>query len=221
MQGVTVGFLSDLLAATETVGDDEPVGGSVTDSGKQFEFADGARDCVLFFFKTKGAGHAAASGSGRGEIDAHAAENGFLGGHLHDGFVMAMAMDERFAGEFGDGEIFGVLFEKFAEQEDLPGERVGAVVVGKEVGEFVAEDGGAAWLENDDRRALFDLLIEGIHDFEEQGLGAVEEAEVVEWASAAEVRTRNEHVEAGGFEYFSGGAGGGGQEVVVESVGPE
>ena len=69
---MAIGLLGDLLAATETVGDDEPVGRSLADGGQKFEFADGFRDVVFLFFEAEGSGHAAASGSRRGEIDAHA-----------------------------------------------------------------------------------------------------------------------------------------------------
>ncbi len=57
--------------------------------------------------------------------------------------------------------------------------------------------------------------------FEEQGLGAVEHAEIVEGAAAAEIGLWDSDLITGGFEDFDGGAGGGGVEVVVEGVGPE
>ena len=62
---------------------------------------------------------------------------------------------------------------------------------------------------------------EFVEDLEQQGFGAVEHAEVVEGASAAEVGLRQDHVVSGGFEDFDGGFGGCGMEVVVEGVGPE
>jgi hypothetical protein len=52
-------------------------------------------------------------------------------------------------------------------------------------------------------------------------LGAVEHAEVVEGAAAAEIGLGEEDAVSGGFEDFDGGAGGGGVEIVVEGVGPE
>ena len=67
----------------------------------------------------------------------------------------------------------------------------------------------------------FDFREKLVHDLEQQGLGAVEHADVVEGASAAEVGARDGDVEAGGFEDFGGGFGGRGQEVIVEGVGPE
>jgi len=64
VQGVAVGALGNLFAATEAVGDDEPVGRSAADSGEEFEFADGHGDVVLVALEAEGAGHAAASGGG-------------------------------------------------------------------------------------------------------------------------------------------------------------
>ena len=98
---------------------------------------------------------------------------------------------------------------------------LGAVVVGEEIEEFVAEDGDAAGFESDDGDAGFDFGLELIEDFEQQGLGAVEHAEVVEGAAAAEIGLRDDDAISGGFEDFDGGLGGGGEEIVVEGVGPE
>src|SRR4029077_18854528 len=53
VQGVAIGFLGNLLAATETVGDDEPVGWSLADGGQEFEFANGFRDLVFFLFEAE------------------------------------------------------------------------------------------------------------------------------------------------------------------------
>jgi hypothetical protein len=52
---------------------------------------------VVVALEAEGAGHAAASGGGGLEVDADAVQEGFFGGHLHDGFVMAVAVEERFA----------------------------------------------------------------------------------------------------------------------------
>jgi hypothetical protein len=60
-----------------------------------------------------------------------------------------------------------------------------------------------------------------VEDFEQKALGAVEHAEVVEGASAAEVGLGDQDAESGGFEDLDGGTGGVGEEVVVEGVGPE
>src|SRR5208282_3648884 len=189
--------------------------------GQKLEFADRLRDLVFLFFEAERSCHAATSGGGSGEVDAHTPEDGFFGGHLHDGFVMAMAVDQRAACELRKREIFCPLLEKFTEQEDLLREGLRAFVFGEKVREFVAEDGGAARFEDDDGRSGFDFREKLVHDLEEQVLGAVEHADVVERAAAAEVGARDGDVEAGGLEDFGGSFGGRGEEVVVERVGPE
>jgi hypothetical protein len=91
----------------------------------------------------------------------------------------------------------------------------------EEVREFVAEDGHAGGFQTDYGYSSFDFGFELVEDFKEQSLRAVEHAEVVEGASAAEVGLRDQDAESGGFEDLDGGAGGLGEEVVVERVGPE
>lgn len=130
-------------------------------------------------------------------------------------------MEDGLAIEFGWSEVWGVSFEKFAEQKSLTGERLGSRVVGKEVEEFVAEDGDAAGFEADDGRTGGDLRGEFVENFQEKRLGAVEHAVVVERAAAAEVGRGEGDAEAGGFQDFDGGDGGFGVEIVIESVGPE
>ena len=121
------------------------------------------------------------------EVDAEAAQERFFGGHLHDGFVMAVSVEQGFARELRELRVGSeFLLEEFAEQEGLFAQGLGAFVVREEVEEFVAEDGDAAGLESDDGDSGFDLGRECVEDVEEQGLGAVEHAEVVERASAAE-----------------------------------
>ena len=67
--------LGDLLAATEAVGDDQPVGRRPADGGKEFEFADGDRQVVLVGLEAEGAGHAAAARGGALEVDAQAVQD--------------------------------------------------------------------------------------------------------------------------------------------------
>ena len=68
---------------------------------------------------------------------------------------------------------------------------LGAGVVREEVDELVAEDGDAAGFQPDDGDSGFDLRLELVQNFEEQRFGAVEHAEVVERASAAEIGLRD------------------------------
>ena len=93
--------------------------------------------------------------------------------------------------------------------------------MGKQVDEFVTEDGDAAGLEADDGDSGFDFGREFVEDLKQERLGAVEHAVVVERASAAEIGLGDDDSEACGFQDFDGGFGGGGMEIVVESVGPE
>ena len=119
VEGAAGSALGDLFTATETIGDDEPVGWCLADGGEEFEFADGHRNVIFVCFKAEGAGHAAAAGSGALEIDAEAVEDGFFGGHLHQGFLMAVAVKNCFAVEWREQDMGSVGFEKLAEQESL------------------------------------------------------------------------------------------------------
>ena len=145
----------------------------------------------------------------------------FFGGHLHDRLVVAVPVQQRLAIDLWQRRIAGVGFEKLAEQESLAGESLRALVVREEVEQFVAEDGDAAGFEADDGDAGLDFGLELVENFEQQRLSPVEHAEIVEWAAAAEVRLREDDAVSGGFQNFDSGFGGGGQEIVVEGVGPE
>src|ERR1700688_2970243 len=150
MKRVTSCALRDLLAATESVGNDQPVGGRFANSGEKLEFANGRGDFVLVVLEAERAGHAAASRSRSLEVDAHAAQERLFGGHLHDGLVMAVSVEQSLALELRKGRVSGVVFQELAEQKRLAGESLGALVVREEVDEFVAENGDAAGLEADD-----------------------------------------------------------------------
>ena len=133
-------------------------------------------------------------------------------------------MEECFAVELGKrrgGRRAQFFFEEFTKQERLARQGLSALVVRKEVQEFIPENRNAAWLESNDGDASFDLGREFVEDFEEQKLCAIEHAEVIERPSAAEVGLGDEHAISGSLKDFDGGAGSWGQEVVVESVGPE
>ena len=59
--------------------------------------------------------------------------------------------------------------------------------MGKEVKQFVAKDGGAAWFEDDYRDAAGDLGGEDVQNPAQQTFCAIEEAEVVEGTSATKI----------------------------------
>src|SRR5579863_3418200 len=124
---MAAGSLGDLLAATEAVGDDEPIGRSLADGWQQFEFSDRHRDVVFVFIplEAEGAGHATASRSRSLEVDADAAQQRLFVRHLHDGLVMAVAVEQGLAFEARQGSSSGVAFEKLAEQKRLLAQGLG------------------------------------------------------------------------------------------------
>jgi hypothetical protein len=113
------------------------------------------------------------------------------------------------------------LFQEFAQQERLFAQRLSTGVVGEEVREFVTEDGYAGRFQSDYGDAGFNFGLELVEDFEQKAFRAVQHSEVIEGTSAAEVRLGDQDAKAGGFQDLDGSAGGLGEEVVVEGVGPK
>ena len=62
VDGAAAGVLCDLLAATETVGDEDGLGRSGADGRQQNALAESLGDFKLVAFEAEGAGHAAAAG---------------------------------------------------------------------------------------------------------------------------------------------------------------
>ena len=154
---MAVGALRDLFAATEAVGDDQAVGRGLADRGQKFQFADRDRDVVLLFLEAERAGHAATARRWSAPVDAHLSQNRFFIGHFHQRFVMAVAMDQGLARQAWEVESGGFLLQKFAQQKCLPGKLVRPFILGEEIEQFVAEDGGATGLQNDDGNPGFDF----------------------------------------------------------------
>src|SRR5580698_673628 len=119
VQGVAVSLLSNLLAAAKAIGNDEPIGWSLSHGRQKFELANGFRDVVFFFLEAERTGHTAASRSRRSELNAHSVKHSFLRSHLHDGFVMTMSVNECAAWQLRRREVFRALLKKFAQQKDL------------------------------------------------------------------------------------------------------
>lgn len=221
VQGAARRTLGDLLAATETVGNDEPIGWCLADGGEQFQFSDGDGDIVLLGIEAERAGHTAASGSGAVEVDADAAQDGLFGGHLHQRFLMAMAVEDRWTIEAGRRKVWGVGFEEFAKQEGLPGEGLRTFFIGEQVEEFVAKNCDTTRFKADHWDACINFRREFVKNLKEKSFGAGEHAVVVERTAAAEVWFGDGDAEAGGFKDLDRGDGGGGMEIVVKCVGPE
>jgi hypothetical protein len=113
VQGAAGCELGDLFAATEAVGDDEAVGRRIAYGGQEFELSDGGGDFVFVVFEAEGAGHTAATGSRGLEVDAQAVQERFFGGHLHEGFVMAVAVKQGAAVHAREWDL--MVFQEFAE----------------------------------------------------------------------------------------------------------
>src|SRR5580700_3725840 len=221
MKRMPVRALGDLLAAAESVGDDQPVGRGMADGGKEFQFTDRDGNIVLIGFKAEGTRHAAAAGSWSVELDPDPAQNGFFCGHLHQGFVMAVTVQERFAVEPWQRETLGVGFEEFAEQKSLARQSLRTFVARKEVEEFIAKDGDTARLQADHWNARLDLRREFVENPEQEGLGTIEHAVIVERAPTAQVRPWHHHPEASRFENLDRRLGGARLKIIVERVRPE
>ena len=129
--------------------------------------------------------------------------------------------DDAGVGVLGGLVVWRVAGEELAEQEGLVGEAAGAVVAGKKVEEFVAEDAGATGFEEDDGQAGVNLRGELGENAAEVGAGGVEEAEVVEGAAAADVLTGDLDGVSDGVEDGCGGGEGWRVVVVVPGIGPE
>src|ERR1700722_3421689 len=133
MQRLTASPLGDLLAATEAVGDDQPVRRGLAYRRQQFQFTDRHGDVVLVVLEAEGTGHSAAAGSRRLKIDSYAVQKRLFGGHPHDRLVMAVSVQQGLAFKAGQGRIAGLAVEKFDKQERVPGARLRPFVVREKV----------------------------------------------------------------------------------------
>ena len=90
--------------------------------------------------------------------------------------------------------------------------RPGTLIVGEEVDEFVLKDAGAAWLQHDDGHARVYLRSKLVEDATEIAAGFIEEAEVIERTSAADMFSYGCDGVAGGVKDFGCGGEGLGME---------
>ena len=199
--------MRNLFAATEAVGNDERIRVSVADCGKKNAFPDRLRKGVFIFLKAEGTGHAATAGVRGDQVGTHFAEERFFVIHLHDCFVMAMAVEQHFSSEARRLKGRGVALEEFAEEECLAAEAICARVIGKQVAQFVAKNGGATGLEDDDGDAGINLRAEGGQDALQVLLGFVEHAEIVKGAAAAKMLAGDADVETCALQNVESGLG--------------
>ncbi len=96
MHGLASSELTDLLAATEAIGDDDGHGSCGPDSRQQTVFGNLFGNLELVRLKSKRAGHAAAAGLDGFDRGAGLAQQGyFTGWSAEDRFVVAVAMKQN------------------------------------------------------------------------------------------------------------------------------
>jgi hypothetical protein len=174
------GVLGNLFAAAEAVGDEDSFGRCGPDGGQENPFTEGLGDGEFIAFETERASHAAAAGVQQLYVGTGAAEDRDFVCHLHHGFVVAMAVEDDLVTEMLRWlEIVDVAREKFAEEQGLVIEALGAGFVGKEIDEFVAEDAGAAGFEENEGEASVDLRGEIAENLFEIAFCGGEEAKVI------------------------------------------
>jgi len=175
VDGAAAGVLRDLLAAAEAIGNEDGLGRSGADGGQENAFAESLGDFKLVAFEAEGAGHAAAAGVEQIDVGAGAPEQFQFRCHLHQGFVMAVPLDDDFAaGMLGGMEVRGVPGEKLAEQQGLIAEALSALILREEIDQLIAEDAGAAWFQKDEGEAGVNLRRELVEDAQQIAAGLAE-----------------------------------------------
>src|SRR5881628_1055834 len=114
-----------------------------------------------------------------------------------------------------------MMLQEFAEQKGLPPQAFGACVGGEEPAKLVAEHGGAARFEHDNRTARVDRRTKRLQHTLQIHLGVVQETEVVQGSPAAEVLIGNGRAETCVPQDSERGLARLRVKVVVERVDPE
>jgi hypothetical protein len=174
-----VGVLRDLLAAAEAVCDEDGVRACGTHGREKGTLGECLRDVELIAFEAKGAGHAAATGVKQLNVRACGSEELDFVGHLHDSLVMAVALDDKCAVALRRTVVGCFADQELAEEECVGFEFMGAWIVGKQVGELVAEDGGAAWLKDDDGYVSGQRWLERRESVQKIFFCGIQQAEVI------------------------------------------
>src|SRR5579871_3136139 len=109
---------------------------------------------------------------------------------------MTVPVQQYLPGKLRRLEIRSVTLQKFAEKECLAPELLGSQVPWKQVAQFVTEDRCAARLQHHDGHPGLNLRAENFHDSLKIFLGLLEQAEIVERASTAQMNARNADAES-------------------------
>src|SRR5207237_7669369 len=96
-----------------------------------------------------------------------------------------------------------------------------ARVVGEKMEKLIPKNGGTAWVEHDNRHTGIDLGRKRIQSSQQQFLGPVQHAKVIQWPPATQGCARYCHVKSRRFENVNRRLGGVRMEIVVEGIRPE
>jgi len=207
MEGLAIRQLRDLLAATETVGKDDGGWAGGLNGGEQALVGDGLGDLEFAGFEAEGACHSTAAGLDGLDCGAGFAEHGDLAGRAaEDSFVVAVAVNQDVCAlKAAGGKFRRAIGEPVSEQPDLPAQEPGARVVGEELRQFIFEDAGTAWLEEDEGQTSLNLRGHAVEDAREIGAGRAEKTEVVKRTPAADVALQSFDLKSGLSEDGFGG----------------
>src|SRR5205823_11523136 len=133
----------DLLAAAEAAGDDRGIGTGLAQARQQSVLGDLDRPWVFSGFEAERAGHAAAAVGHDLGVDAELLQYRSFRLGLGERMLMTMHLDQRFAVSCRPVVVDAVLGEKFAQEKTLLFQTAGALVIGKQSRDLVAESSEA------------------------------------------------------------------------------
>src|SRR5438128_2247701 len=134
---------------------------------------------------------------------------------------MAMAVHDGFPTQRGRLETRRVMSEKFAQQESLSLQPLCLLIEREEIRELVPEYGCACRLEDDQRRAGANILRQGVENFLQVALRAIQHAPFVQRPAATQVPFRYHHLAASVLQDFVGCNRGLRVKVIVERIRPQ
>ena len=87
--------------------------------------------------------------------------------------------------------------QEFTQEKCLVSQSLRTRILREKITELVPKYGSATRFEDDDGRAGVNLFTQSLQNPAQIFLGRIQHAEIIEWASAAEMTARNTHVETG------------------------
>src|SRR5947209_12031592 len=164
MERFASGALLDLLAATESVSEQQRIRWRGAHARKQDALRRDHRYAVFFGFEPERARHAAAAGRQDFAGEAEPVEHAFFRCRLDHRVMMTMDLYEGRPGCAWQRLVGRMLIEEFGEEKSLRGEALCRAVVRKETGQFIAKRADAGGFETDNGRAPLDVRSQRGHD---------------------------------------------------------